>query len=462
MEFLFSVFFLLFYYLRPQDWISALTGVELIKPILAIWILVLLMGRSRESPLKGLLKTPHDWVIAAYFAYVVFTAPDFMEAFKGFLPLVLYYVLTVQSLSTWERVSSYLRWWIVALCVIAVFGVLIRLGLDITGGKENVARFVDRLCLGTWLHNNPNALAHSVIVVLPAAFLLFFWRGTIGGRWLWFPLCAGLSIWCVYETVSKGAFLVGGILVASVFVIGRPKVVQILTVVVALTVGGSVLSMLPRMSQMSDLRADEGVQGRLMAWEIARGVSRTNDTGVGWKQFLARIDWKEESGMVYGIPKATHSSYVQVGADLGKYGMVLYLAGFWCAFHTLLRLRSDVDQEERCRRVLFVLLLGTVASGWMINRQYHAEYFLLIALAGAMHRLRKGEELGLESVPDDSTPNNELGETARTEVPVPAVVVDESIESKPLWNRFGLVDALVCASLAWAAFWAWDYVLNNL
>ena len=43
MEFFFAIFSLLFYYLRPQDWVPGLAGANLVKPIIAAWILVLLM-----------------------------------------------------------------------------------------------------------------------------------------------------------------------------------------------------------------------------------------------------------------------------------------------------------------------------------------------------------------------------------------------------------------------------------
>jgi len=478
MEFFFAVFFLLFYFLRPQDWVPGLIGMNLIKPIIVTWVAALFMGRSIASPLPGLLKTPHDWIILSYFLYVVWTAPDSMGAFTGFLPLVAFYFLTVQSITSWERMVSYLKWWTIALVAVAFIANLIPLGIDLTGGKAYMEEF-GRLCIGTWLHGNPNALAHSVVVVLPVAYLLYFWRGTSVGKWIIFPIFAALAYWCVFQTASKGAFLVGGITLVSVFVIGRPKFVQVSVIVVAFTVGMSALSFLPRMAQMNDLRSDEGVQGRLLAWEMARAVTKRQSTGAGWQQFVALIDWKEGNNIIHDIPKATHSSYVQVGADLGTYGLFLYVAGLWCAVHTLLRFRPANDDEDRCRRALAVLLLATAVSGWMINRQYHTEYFLVIAATAALHRLRMSREGAVDALPaarqeedkylvdpEDEEPTIEPDKEPEPETLAPIFSTSEkdpeSLPPKPFWNRLGVIDLAVCAGLTFAIFWVWDYIIQNI
>lgn len=477
MEFFFAVFFLLFYFLRPQDWVPGLAGVPLVKPIIVAWLFVLVSYRSRESPLKGIMRTPHDWIMLTYWIYVVFTATDSMDAFKGFLPLVVFYALTAQSLNTWPRLLSYFKWWAVALVILALLAVMIPLGIDITGGQEVMDRLKGRLSLGTWQHNNPNALGHSVIILIPAAYFLFFWRGTLSGRFVLFPIIAGLSFWCVYLTESKGAFLVGGMMVVSLYVVGRPKFVQILAILIALTMGVGALSFLPRMSQMGDLRSDEGVQGRLLAWEVARGVTKTQATGVGWNEFVALISWKVGKYTIHGIPKATHSSYVKVAADLGTYGLFIYLAGLWCVVHTLISFRPANDMEGRCCRILWILLISNVVSGWMINREYHTEYFLLLAAAAALHRLGKARELellpaadyeALEDKSPDSDPEGEMIETRQTLESTGFLAINEAsrdeieLPQKPLWNKFGLLDVGVCIGLTWITLWVWDYILVNI
>ncbi len=475
MEFFFAVFFLLFYYLRPQDWIPGLAGANLVKPIIGAWVIALVAMRSRQISFPGFVKTPHDWIILAYFAYVAFTAPDFYGTFMGFLPFVAFYALTVQSVNTLPRLLSYFKWWNGAMVTLALLGVLSLYGIDPTGAKDATAVMADRLCLGTWLHDNPNALGHTVVVAIPVSYLLFFWRGSFFGRFVIFPALSAIVFYCLWETESKGSYLVGGMLVSMLFVIGRPKFVQAISIATALTLGVSALSFLPRMSQMSDLRADEGVQGRLLAWEMARTVTKLTPTGEGWGQFQAYITWSDGKHVFYDIPKSTHSSYVKIGADLGKYGLFLFLGGLWVCIHTLIVYKPTNETEDRCRRILWILIAGNIISNWMINREYHTEYFLIIAATAALHRLRKGQELK-EKREAESTPTEPEPETALETAPVPLYAKMEPDSSpafttqkptllqrlKPLWNRFGIVDAAICAGLTWLTFWTWDYILDNL
>lgn len=474
MEFFFAIVFLLVYYLRPQDWVPGMAGAELVRPIVALWLAAVLLGKSGRTPLSGVFRTPHDWILTAYLAYIfLFGGASLLEV----APMFAFYALTVQSVNSWPRLLSYLKYWTGALFLIALLGVLSFYGFDPTHAQENEFTQMGRLAIGTWLHDNPNALGHSVIVAIPAAFLLYFWKGSLAGRFLLFPLVAGIAYYCAWQTQSKGAYLVGAATLVLTLILGRPRWLQAIALAATLVVGVSALSFLPRMADMNNLRADEGVQGRLLAWEMAKSTEEHNPTGIGWRQFIAYIPWKEGNHYLI-VSKGTHSSYVQVAADLGRYGLFLYLAGLWCALHTLLAFKTEDADQERCRRLLLVLLAANLLSGWMINRQYHNEYFLLIATSAALHRLKKGEELepfaedGLVPAPaPDAAPGAlvpKLRETVQTawqhrenpafSGPPPA----SAPLPKPLWNRFGVLDLGTSLALTWLTFWTWGYILANI
>lgn len=476
MDYFFAMLFLGMYYIRPQDWVPGLVGANVIRPVMLGWF-GSVAGYGSSSKIPGWFSTPHDWVIAIYYAYVVWTAPPGIGAGMGMFSLVVFYFLTVHALGDWQRLLGYLKLWNVMLLCVAGFGVLQVLGMDITGGRQATEFFVGRLSLGTWLADNPNALGHTVVLAIPLSYVLFFWRGSGAGRLLIFPACFALAGWCAWQTQSKGAFLVGGGLTVLIFVVGRPKWVQILVVSLALVSGVGALSFLPRMQEMGNLRADEGVLGRLMAWEMAKTSMDSNTYGVGWKQFIALLDWQDGKRFYHNIPKATHCSYVQVGADLGRYGLYLYLLGIWVALRTLLSGKGLTDDEERCRRAVLLLLLGYLASGWMINRQYHTEYFLIIAAAAAIHRLKLAREAGLD-----------LGDAAAIEIgwagggPGNAPTGEGEIETphdkqmpteldaagapqpKPrkMWNRLNWLDLVMAGAMTWGVLWLWDYILKNL
>lgn len=465
-----AVVFLFLYYIRPQDWVDGLAGFNIMRPMMAVWALALFTKRERRS-LQEWVRTPHDWLMLAYLGYVLWTAADFQTALSGFLPLVVFYFFTVQSLDGWERLLTFLKAWNWMLAGVAALAVGSLIGLDVTGAADMTEQNKGRLAIGTWIHNNPNALGHSVVMILPLSYLLYFFRGNLAGMFLLFPALSVLAVWCALRTESKGAYVVGGMLVVLLFVVGRPLFVKLLAIGLAGTAGFTALSFLPRMEEMGSLRADEGVQGRLLAWEQARMVLENRLSGVGWKEFLAMIRWE---GLL--IPKATHSSYVQVGADLGIGGLALFVGLLWAAFRSLAQAfrftREDAD-EERCRRAVMMLVAGYALSSWMINREYHTEYFLLVAAAAALHRLvwaqalQKEEETSLEEPVARWQPGLRLGIRqgaggALPQLQMKPVEVDQEAGLVRYWARLGLVDVAVCAGLTWGVLYVWDYILRNL
>lgn len=483
-SFFMALVFLVLYYLRPQDWVPGMAGMGIIKPIIGIWAVVL-FANGAATPIKGLFKTPHDWAMLAYYGYVVWTAPDTNDTLTAFLPLVVFYFLTVQSIGTWRDLLKYLEWWNWVIVIIALIAVASLYGLDLTGAQEATASKNGRLSIGTWIHNNPNALAHTVVVVLSTAYLLYFWRSPLLSRLFIYVPSAMVVGYCAYMTESKGAYVAGAMLMVLLFIFGRPKMVQVFAISFALVAGVSSLSFLPRMSQMGNLRADEGVQGRLMAWELARETSRNETTGVGYKQFLAYIPWKVGNSTIY-VEKATHSSYVQIAADLGGPGLFLYLLSLWLAFRGLIGAKSEDDDIERCRRLLLILLAANVVSGWMINRQYHTEYFLLIAATAVFHRLRYAEQgkdeqevVTITTKDEDSDPRDvlavedlrvshlsidcEQNKESLSDGEKQSMVNVEGVESPAkIWNKLSWVDVLAGVVITWLTFYVWDYIMNNI
>ena len=120
-----------------------------------------------------------------------------------------------------------------------------------------------------------------------------------------------------------------------------------------------------------------------------------------------------------------------------------------------------------------MLILANVISGWMINRQYHIEYFLIIAATASLHRLRKAEEPTLIPEKKVAGEEDEIGPMpGRPAFPMlPANLPQAPAFSqeqvglqrfKPLWNKFRIWDLLICIGLTWLTFWTWDYILENI
>ncbi|MBL9177477.1 MAG: O-antigen ligase family protein [Verrucomicrobiaceae bacterium] len=462
-----ALIFLFLYYIRPQDWVPGMAGVNIVRLVMIIWIVVM-MAEGLNSPLRGFFRTPHDWAMLAFYVYVVWNAPAEAGAGMGMLSLVVFYYLTTQALSSWSKLLGYLRFWNWLLITIALFGVLQTLGIDITGGKDVTEYGRGRLALGTWTCNNPNALGHTVAAAIPLSYMMFFWRANMFSRIVMFPAALTLIVECTWETQSKGSFLVAAGLLVLVFVVGRPKWIQVIVVASALTAGVGALSFLPRMESMGSLRSEEGVMGRLMVWEAAYQACQNNTTGVGWRQFMGWITVQEGTRWIVQ-DKSTHSSYVQVGADLGKVGMFLWVLILICALRSIAFYKAEDETQERCRRAILLLLTAYMTSSWMINREYHTEYYLIAAMAAAFHRLAAARILDASEETDKSDDTALAVTPASVGLPWappgsgPVIsLYGEPVSPKRIWLRLDWKDIVMAWAATWGVLQLWDYLLKNL
>ncbi len=514
MDFTAVIIVLVTYFIRPQDWMPGMSGMNIVKPLMALAILAMLT-RQRGFSLGALFRSPLDWVMLAYGGYIVVTAPDTTETFKGIFVLLAFYYVTSQALHTRRQLAIYLNWWFASIMIIAAMAVLSEYGIDLTHAHDltHSVPSIPRLVLNTYLFNNPNSLGHTVVLAIPMAYFIMIWKRGLGRRIIGLG-CILLAGYCVYLTQSKGAYLAGLAVFAASQIVGRRPIVQVIVLALGVTFGWALVSQLPRMEQLTNARQDEAILGRLLAWEEARAISRQLPNGEGWKQFQAVIEFDGEE-----VVKATHSAYILIGAELGRYGMFLFLAVLYCGLRIIVRERPPSVTDDRSRRILFVLLAGYIISGWMIDRSYHLEYFLMSGAIASFHR-RLGVRLGAVE-PDsdqdeeeeeekdeedgegdddttDETPESREPHEKTPEVPErePAMVagsenpdevrrkhridadaihdlgdvemsglvseiVEEELEQVRYWRRFGVLDLIFCIGLTKFAFEMWDYILAN-
>lgn len=495
MDFFSIVLFLFLYFIRPQDWIGGLEGARLVTVCMGI-ALIATFTRRQGFSLKDLFRTPHDYMMWAFFVYVIVVAADPYDTFREIRSFFVFYAVTLLALTSIHRLGVYLAWWtglVLALAAMAVGSVY---GFDLTGAKSMTEAMEGRLVLNTWMHRNPNALGHTVIVAIPMLYFLMIWRKPVFSRVLALPLLF-LTGYCVYLTESKGAYLVGFVTIVVTLIFGRPRMVQLIGIVVGVALAVGLLSQLPRMEELSS--SEEGILGRLMAWEIAQSTMEAQPYGVGWNNFRAEYNWQGQ-----WVVKPPHSAYVQIGAALGYLGLFLYLGIIYCGFRTLVQARTRTVEEERCRRMLFTLLFSFACSGWMIDRAYHTEFFLIAAAIAAFHRLtfaasihgtdREATELSTNPPSDGPRmfppPTPAWGQPAlataslspghkpwaQTMTPSSApgsggvsFATDETVPKdeptpqveRPGWNRLGLIDLALIGAFLWFVLWLWDYTIKN-
>ncbi|MEN9574448.1 MAG: hypothetical protein RL514_2303 [Verrucomicrobiota bacterium] len=386
MDFVGIVLFVIALYVRPQEFMDVLASLRPALSSLALTGVGLFLRETGVS-LKQLIRTPMDWMMTAYFLYMLFWSPGaFGDLWGQLYPFIGFYYLVSLTLNSVRRIYTYLAWVCGAIMFIAIMALLSLVGFDPLGSQGTTAGSLGRLTLNTSLFSNPNALGHSVMVAVPYLYFFMFWQRPIFVKEIGLPLMF-LPLLCTFFTESKGAFISGAGAIVATLAFGRPKWVQFVLLPILVFLSISAVPLLPRFGEVKfgqgSARGDEAVLGRILAFEFGKWAFENTQYGVGYGQFYAA--YLRKSGELQA--KSAHSSYNRVQGELGWWGLLIFSGILYTCFHSLMRARTADENEERVRRILFCSILTYAVSGWMIEFAFRAIFFVSVAMISAFHRI---------------------------------------------------------------------------
>lgn len=497
MDFASIVLFLSMYYLRPQEWSSVLSSLH---PMYFVMFLAIAGLISRRHGLRfgDIFRTPHGCMMFAYFAWILIDSPSVLFAFKDIQNVMLFYVVIVLTLTNIQRIQRFLTWWAVFIMVLVLLALGSEIGFDPFGSNLLTNGIMKgRLALNLSIFNNPNALGHAVVPVLPMLYFLVFWKRVIAKAWILLML---LPLLCLYLTESKGAFLCGFVTLVVTVTFGRPRMVQIITLVITLSFGYGALFLLPRMDTLHKARTDPGIQGRIDAHTFGLQCLHASMMGVGYWQFTneffargpMRLVEHRERGKPQRrehYPIAPHGAYNQNASELGWPGLSLFIGLLYCCLRTLITAKTANTEEERVRRMLLVMVVSYVVSAWMVDLAYRGMFYMLIATVTAFHRCMMRPETARADEPQEHFGSMHLPFPVPALVPasalpshvtamMPASHVEQVVAGRivdnpegetvapPLpvmqWTRIRLTDVILIIIITNLFVRLWTYILTSL
>jgi O-antigen ligase len=369
--------FYVVYCARPEDWIPGLKYLPLAKitSVCALMALLLSIGRAKRSfrnlPREGCY-------LIALVCFLVLTS-FFSPVWKGgafansldFAKVAVAWVLTFLVITNFKRLRQIIFIQTASVAVIAIISVV----------KGRNAPRLEGVLGG--IYDNSNDLAFAIVLCLPFC-LAFLLQGRGPVRILMWLLAMLIMAMALFLTASRSGFIeltmtafvclwhfgVKGkrpLLIAATFAVGG---------VLLLGVGGKLKNRFFAISGESNSQLEQTAYGsyqerrQLMITSI-QAMARYPIFGIGIHNFVTYS----------GIWKEVHNSFLQIGAEGGIPGLVLYLLVFRCAFANLRRLRRlDLDVEIR----LFVValhssLVGFITGAFFAPEAYH--YFPYFAVA---------------------------------------------------------------------------------
>ena len=361
-------------------------------------VLLLALGRKKGLPslfldhplLASLAVAMGVWAFAS-----ALWAPDVAHVRGRALTLVLGVVLVFVVYGA-IREPKHARWLVRGYIAGAVLSALV--GLFVT---SPTATDPTRLSGGI---GDPNELA---LVLVPGLALAFF---AIPGarseieRWL-LVLSAGAIALALFQTGSRGGLVALAAAFVAAMLFGgsrRPHVLAGLLGLTALGVAYFVLAAPSAVTARVLHFTAAGGSGRTDLWAIAQQVAQDHPiVGIGIGNFedveaayASRTTNLPAVDIVVDNPHVVHNSYLEVLAEQGIVGLVLFAAFLvgaltlgWRAVRAFTS-SGDTDLELIARGVL-VALVGMLAASVFLSAEYEKQLWLLLGLSIALTTLTR-------------------------------------------------------------------------
>ncbi len=372
---LFLLIWLALVLIRPQEWPQF---ADLGIPILPIAMLASLAAWA-----LGREKRPFDqpaYVLFPAFIVVGMLSMVFngwaggaLTRFLEFLPSLIAMVLVAQASHSPKNLARIMV--VVCLCalVLAIHGIeQAKLGEGWTG----MPTVQDGRIQYVGIFSDPNDLAMLFVMAIPMTLLLAGRGGMLGLRRLFWWLLAGILLYGVYLTDSRGAFL-AVMAMAGVWIWRKRGLIVAGTLGAA---GMAVLMMLP--TRMQELDASESsAYGRIETWYDGIQMFISYPIfGVGVNNFTDHTYL------------TAHNSFVLVLAETGIVGYTVWLAlVVYCVLMPIMVLRLPADlgndeyqplwtQERKVAMTLLIAQVGFFACAFFLSRSYIILLYILVGM----------------------------------------------------------------------------------
>ena len=400
-DYIWMVAFTALLFFRPQDHIPALAALHLAELTALAGLAAMALRRIGSGQSIAYINAEVGGVIALG-GVILLTIPfsfwpgGSLTLFSDiYVKIILIFALMITTITTPKRLYQMI-WLIVLLCgYVSARGIF-----DYLRGVNLIEDNRLRGALGGFMEN-PNDLAMNLVVFMaPALFLMFHDRGTVR-RLAAAAIVLAMALTIIF-TKSRGGFIgvtAMGLVVMYYMLRERPGVIFAVLFVMLVAMPVVPNSFWDRMSSITNPDEDEtgSREQRIQLYRQGLQVFAENPlTGIGAGQFQ-NYDGK----MMTTRWHATHSVWLQVGAELGIFGLLTFGFLVWRALAAGLAARrlirgptrknrpaSTLTPEER--RIIDLNAKGMIAglTGWFVcaffaSVAFNWTFYYVLALAVA-------------------------------------------------------------------------------
>lgn len=395
------VLYTIIIYIRPADFFPILSLLHLARVLAIVTLLSLIFAQIGQR--KYLWHKNRQLLLLSILIFValisVFTSiwkSNSLEAFIDFLKIYIIFILIINLIDNVKKLKFLIWTMIISGLTLSILGIKNwLLGVNVFDGVRMGG-------IGKGMFTDPNYFALGLIVLLPFVYFLLFEQGGIK-RILLFStfiiFLAGIAL-----TYSRGGFFGLSVVLFLLFLYSpvRIKIVYLLIVLCLFFSFALPKQYLERAhTSLTEYKSDPSIVSRIDAWKAGMNMMIHRPLGVGIGNFgegfvkyrlLGSLD-------LAGLRRAAHNSFIQIGAELGIAGLVIYAALFFTSF-TALRIkkktnifRNKISKELRSIYLLSlatkVSLIGFMISGFFLSLAYCWSVYYLFAFVVVLNKLMK-------------------------------------------------------------------------
>lgn len=400
------IVYLLVFLLRPGETYPALANV---RPELLVGAALSFLTLIKNKYKYGTFTIPDSRLNIDFLLILAAMAASFIlssckdctkNAIIDMVKLGVFYLMIILQVNSKKRMEIFI-WLFLAINA--------KLAIDIMrgyfGGHAVIKGDLSRASGGNSTMDNFNGIAITMNALIPFAYFYMVHYKEVWKKLLMI-LMTGIFVYTMIITGSRGGFLGFLGILGCIWWFSKKKLAMGVVILMILVAGWSFLgdASKERYKSIFAENLDESSQGRVNAWMDGLALFAIRPlAGVGAGAFAtARME-------NFGVFLSPHSLYIQVIAELGLFGIIVYFMFFRDIFRLNMRNVRDIRRFELPAEELSPLCKGIVVSaisllitGLFAHSAYrYTWYFLAGITAASQHivdNLRVAKEAG--GIPD--------------------------------------------------------------
>jgi probable O-glycosylation ligase (exosortase A-associated) len=416
--------YMLVTYLRPQDLFGFLVILRPNIALLALTVISLAIHRRLENRDRITL-LPNDKAFLAFLMAAVLSNvtsvwfSSSMETTGELAKVGVFYFTAILLLDTVPRLRRYFDWYIYSVAFVSLVQIwtYLTVGLNRTTGKGGYGIIIGGATVlggagpmskatadvngvggySSYFYANASELGLGLCIAYPISYYLF--RAT-ANKWLRlvFLGLTGLFIWSIVVTGSRGAFV--GFVATLVYILYKEKKLIVGLIVAAFLAAPATYLVsdeyVNRIKSIGEYKEDVSVEIRFQVWRAALSMIADHPLfGVGTGNFATAYGSFYKAAGDLSSYTSPHNIFVQVFAELGLLGIVVYLAFIAAIFYLNRKTRQMLRAIDDARNLVLythgidVALLGYIVAGQFITATYYPHLFQFSVWASAIYLMAR-------------------------------------------------------------------------